>query len=101
MKYYIYNKDMKTKFVASNGKVIKGKYFKALLNEVANDWENIAYDIRKQDNYASHVTEKEKDEYLSQGLKLAEKIRQGEELSFTILQRINLKVTGKCVALLP
>lgn len=91
---------METKIVASNGKVIEGEYLKTILNEVANDWEKLAYDIRREDSYASHVTEQEKDENLKKDLKLAENIRQGKELSFTIWQRINLKVTGESVAFL-
>jgi type III secretory pathway component EscU len=39
---------------------------------VANDWIELGYAIRKEDGYASYVTEETKDEQLAQMLESAE-----------------------------
>lgn len=70
------------------------------LNKVADDWERAAYEIRKEDAYAEHVTEDEKDQYLQEMINQAEEIRNGKVKSFTIWQRVNYELTGECVAFL-
>lgn len=50
-------------FIDSNGFTHKGESLQKACNKVADDWEKLGYDIRKQNLYAPHVTEetKEKD----------------------------------------
>lgn len=93
---------MKTiEFVTHTGEIISGERLQDAINNVANDWANLAYAIRKKDAYAPHVTEQQKDNQLIKMLVIAEEIRQGNINSFTIWQRVNNYLTGECVALLP
>ena len=56
----------------------------------------------KDFGFASHVTEKDKDEYAAEQLKLANQIERGElDHNFTVWQRMNYFLTGECVPLLP
>jgi hypothetical protein len=75
--------------------------YEQALKAVAQDWRNLAYDIRKEDAYASHVTELEKDIKLTEMLRQADDIKAGRVDSFTIRQRVQEKMTGSSVALLP
>lgn len=70
------------------------------LNSVADDWEQLARDIRKEDAYASHVSVLEKDGEMLRMMNTAAEIRKGVIKSFTIWQRVNEKITGECVAFL-
>lgn len=88
-------------FITSKGQIFKGKKLLIALNSVANDWVQLQYAIRYSDDYASHITEETKDRLLEEGLKYAEQIRKGHLANFTILQRLNTKLTGECIALLP
>jgi len=88
-------------FKTHNGEVVKGERLKKALNHVADKWAENAKAIRKNDNYASHVTESTKDLRLEQGLRFAEYVRAGHIESFTISQRVNTFLTGECIALLP
>lgn len=83
------------------GEEITGPQLTSALNAGADDWENLACAIRGEDLYASHVTEAQKDQYLAEMLERAEAIRRGEIESFTIWQRVNEKLTGRCVPFLP
>lgn len=68
---------------------------------VAKDWRELEKAIRMEDKYASHVGEDTKDLILSNSFKTALRIEKGlEDGNFTFWQRINEKLTGKCVALL-
>lgn len=87
-------------FRTHNGEIITGPRLDNALNAVANDWAQLSHDIRHCGDYADHVTEEEKDRYLAEGLATAETIRNGTIDSFTIWQRVNTAITGKCVALL-
>lgn len=52
--------------------------------------------------FASHVTEKGKQEYANKNLALADSIEAGElDHNFTVAQRMRYHLTGECVALLP
>jgi hypothetical protein len=75
--------------------------FKEACSKVAKDWRELCRAIRIEDEYAAHVTEAQKDKDLSEGLALADEIERGEINSFTIWQRVNLELTGECVAFLP
>lgn len=88
-------------FKTHTGQIVSGKTLEQAFISVANDWQAIGYAIRKEDAYAPHVTEERKQEALDDMLLQADKIRQGNITSFTIWQRINEKLTGECVALLP
>jgi hypothetical protein len=52
--------------------------------------------------FASHITDKDKQDYADKELKLAEEIENGlHDNNFTVWQRMNYFLTGDCVALLP
>lgn len=68
---------------------------------VADDWRNLAHAIRKEDAYASHVTNETKEANLQTMLSQADTIEAGTINNFTIWQRVNLVLTGECVAFLP
>lgn len=87
-------------FRTHTGELVTGPRLAAALDSVANDWADMARAIRREDHYASHVTEADKDGYLADDLALAERIRNGEVKSFTIWQRVDTALTGECVALL-
>lgn len=82
------------------GEIVTGERLREALKDVANDWRQLAHDIRKEDAYASHITETEKDRFLYEGLSRADQIETGEVNGFWIWQRVNEKLTGDCVALL-
>ena len=88
-------------FITHTGEIISGERLQAAINNVADDWANLAYAIRKENAYAPHVTEKQKEDKLNRMLASAEEIRHGKIDSFTIWQRVNNYLTGECVALLP
>lgn len=87
-------------FRTHTGEIVTGDRLASALNTVADDWAALGHAIRKEDAYASHVTEKTKDDILLRDLAFAETIRRGEATSFTVWQRINTTLTGECVALL-
>lgn len=90
------------KFRTHTGEIIEGERLTKACHAVADFWRDNAYGIRKQDLYASHVTEKTKDKILQEQLEQAERIRNGTEpVGFWLWQRINTELTGECVALLP
>lgn len=69
---------------------------------VANWFIENARAIRREDEYADHVTESKKDEDLNQRIEWAERLRAGLcDGNFTARQRIYYELTGECVALLP
>jgi hypothetical protein len=88
-------------FRTHTGEIVTGERLKNAFNKVADDFKNIAYAIRTEDAYASHVTEIQKEKHLEQMLKSAEMVRQGNITSFSAWQDINTELTGECVALLP
>lgn len=88
-------------FRTHTGELVEGERLTAALAKVADDWRDLAYAIRRADNYASHVTEETKDAALAKALESAERVRAGEVKSFTIWQRVNMMLTGECVAFLP
>jgi hypothetical protein len=90
------------KFMIHNKRIVTGAELQKALFEVANDWRESVIKILEQDHYASHVTQAEKEHYFTKGMEFAHKIETGDfPMSFTIWQRINEKLTGECVALLP
>lgn len=87
-------------FTTHEGEVVTGQRLKAALNKVANDWATLARDIRDEDDYAEHVSERTKDEDMLAMLEKADRIRKGEVNNFAIWQRVNTVLTGKCVDLM-
>lgn len=87
-------------FRTHTGETVTGDRLQAALGRVADDWAALAHAIRKEDDYAPHVSEAAKDAALADGLAFAEKIRRGEATSLTVWQRINTALTGECIALL-
>jgi len=90
---------MLKRFKDSNGRVVSGQKLVQALNAVADEYEKLAFDIRKEDAYASHVTESQKDEALAKSLDHADQVRRGESVGFTTAQRLNMYLTGDCIAL--
>ena len=84
------------------GRVVDGTELAEAMNSVACDMAQLAKDIFNEDAYASHITKEQKELYLKDGLALADRIRLGQQtMGFWLWQRLNLKLTGECVALLP
>lgn len=89
-------------FITSEKQIFKVSELANVLSEIATEAENRAKSKRLGTSYASHVTEERKEQIYQKELILAEEIRQGEHLHcFWLWQRVNTKITGQCVALLP
>jgi hypothetical protein len=89
-------------FRAHTGELVTGQRLADAIEAVATDWENLARAIRKEDAYASHVAEQTKEENMLAMIEAANNLRaDGPGMSFTFWQRINTRLTGECVALLP
>lgn len=88
-------------FTTHTKEKVSGERLTKALNKVADDWANNAREVRREDPYASHVTEEEKDEILRQRLAGAEEVRAGNIKSFTAWQCVDYELTGKSVAFLP
>ena len=87
------------KFITHNREEVSGKRLSDAINKVADDMV-ISANKKRQEPYASHITEKQKDETLAKDLDYAEQVRKGENLdNFTIWQRINYELTGESVPL--
>ena len=60
-----------------------------------------AKQIRKENPYAAHVTELEKEIDYEKRVQLSEEIREGKhDGNFTVAQRIHFYMTGECVPFL-
>lgn len=90
-----------TTFRTHTGEIVQGERLQDALDSVANDWRQLAYDIKRENAYTSHVTEEAKVDFLNCDLITADRIQRGEESGFWLWQRINSKLTGECIALLP
>ena len=84
----------------SDGRIVTGEVLKKALAHVANEYEQIAFAVRREDAYASHVTEEQKEALLDKALDAADEIRRGERISFAAWQRVNCLLTGECVGFL-
>lgn len=87
-------------FRTHDGRIVDGPELAKALKTVAQNWRDLAHAIRKEDCYASHVTEATKDKYRDDMLSHADEIEAGYVHSFTIWQRLDTVLTGECVALL-
>lgn len=83
------------------GETIKGNRVTDAVKAVCDEWRELALAVRAEDSYASHVSEEEKDEYLKRSIILANDLEAGKiNPTFTDWQRINIELTGECVAFL-
>ena len=87
-------------FITSENEVVNGKRLSDAIKKVGRDWNRLAKNMYKENAYASHVTEETKINNLKKMVADSIEIRQGEIKNFTIWQRINTELTGKCVPLL-
>jgi hypothetical protein len=88
-------------FITHRKETVSGKRLFDALNEVAQDWVDMAKAIRKENLYASHVTEEIKNFNLLKDLEYAEDIRAGKNINnFTIWQRVNNVLTGEYIGFL-
>ena len=87
-------------FKTHTGEIVTGKRLQEALSTVADDWAQLAHDIWNENPYATHVPQSVKDQNRDNMLEQAEHIRQGFITNLTISQRLNTKLTGKCVPLL-
>lgn len=84
------------------GTLVEGAALQKAQGKVADDLAALARGIFQEDCYAAHVTRAEKETYLQDGLKQAERVRAGKEpIGFWLWQRIDTELTGECVAFLP
>jgi len=88
-------------FRTHDGVIVQDDDFRRALEAVANDLQQLAHNIYRENKYAPHVTEEKKIELLNKALAHAESVRNGESFGFTVWQRINQKLTNKCVSFLP
>lgn len=88
-------------FITSKGEVVTGKRLRMACDVVALWYEENAKAVRKDDHYASHITELRKDQLMQDQFKWADDVRMGKNLhNFSVWQRVNLELTGESVALL-
>ena len=89
-------------FLTSNNEVITGPRLAAACEAVATQMEASAIKVREEDAFASHVTQSGKDDYIDRFYtQVAAKIRNMENLhNFSVWQRVNMELTGDCVAFL-
>ena len=89
-------------FITHDKKIVKGKRLKDALNKVADERIKNAKQLRNGNDYASHVTEEEKEATYQKSIKWAEDIRSGKNLNnFTVWQNVNAELTGETIAFLP
>lgn len=88
-------------FVDHNEVVHSVEEMRPIYEAVARDLEMLAMNIRLEDAYAEHVQEITKDNIFRRDIDIANDVRYGHWSGFAHWQRINQKLTGECVALLP
>lgn len=88
------------KHVTHTGEIVTGERLQAALTKVANHWLMNAVELYMSNDYPAHVTEAVKRERFSKDREFAGQIMRGEATGFTIWQRVNIELTGECVAFL-
>ncbi len=90
-------------FRTHTGEIITGPRLQAACEAVATQMEASAIKVREEDAFAEHVTQSGKDDYIDRFYtQVAAKIRKQENLhNFSVWQRVNMELTGECVAFLP
>ena len=88
--------------ITHTGKIIEGDELKQYLAIVANGLRANANAIHVEDNYASHITKEQKEQYLKQRLEYANEVENGKHTNiFTIWQKLDYIIEGTSVAFLP
>ncbi|MEM9358384.1 MAG: hypothetical protein AAGB04_19520 [Pseudomonadota bacterium] len=90
-----------TEFTTHTGEKVSGQRLTEALNKVADDIADLGRRMRQADDYASHVSESEKDKELAEDLQHAEDVRNGFVRSLSTAQQLNTELTGECIAMLP
>ena len=84
------------------GEIVDDLRLKLAFWAVAGDLVLNAHAIRKEDLYASHITEDQKKSFHKDNMDYAHAVHDmTAPVTFTLWQRVNEKITGKCIALLP
>lgn len=82
----------------SNGKILQGKELKKVLKNISEDYKKTVQEIFESNEWASHITEEDKKEYLEKELLYASEVELGlHNNNFTVWQKINLYCTGESV----
>lgn len=85
----------------SNGEILQGEELEKVLKIVSEELKKTAYEIFESDDWASHITEEYKKNYLKLELIYANEVELGyHNINFTIWQKINSICTGESVPLL-
>lgn len=84
------------------GRILTETELSDALAKVADGIRKNAHSMRKGGDYASHITEADKDELLASNLAYADEVEQGlHNRNFTIWQKVDYICTGISVPLLP
>lgn len=86
-------------FTTHTKEVITGSKLEDAIQAVKRDMIAIAHAIKKEDAYASHVTEEQKEQNLIKSITYADNIHNKLH-NLSIWQKVNYKLTGECVGLL-
>ena len=91
----------KMKFRTHTGEIVTGPRLEKAIAAVAAWYTDNAHAIRNCSDYASHVTEAEKDQHLADRLADVQRLLTDGPKTFGEWQRVNVELTGKCPAFLP
>ena len=96
---------MKT-FRTHKGNIVSGVELSIAIDKVCDECVANAYAIRKEDTYADHISETQKDEFLERDLNYYEQIRKlahSDNLGYKVwfLQKLDFILTGESIAILP
>ena len=86
-------------FTTHTKEVISGSKLEDAIQNVKRDMIANAQAIRKEDAYASHVTEEQKEQNLIKSITYADNIHNNLH-NLSVWQKVNYKLTGECVGLL-
>jgi hypothetical protein len=87
-------------FSSSKG-LMTGRVVRDAFQQASDDAIELAKRIRNCGDYASHVTDEQKDAIMKESIRRAVQIQVGTIDNFTVWQRVNEILTGECVAFLP
>jgi hypothetical protein len=89
-------------FITHDNKTVTGEPLRKARATVANWYRENARAVKKENLYAAHVTEKKKEQLMTDQLALADRIESGEQpVVFWLWQRLNTELTGECISFLP
>lgn len=89
-------------FKTHTGKVVTGQHLIDACKQVADDMRISAKKVKEENKFASHVTEKKKEEYIHKfWYSVADRIERGYIKTFSDWQSVNQVLTGECIGLLP